>query len=84
VTNTEVVGAFLDRRPGSTRNLTTDGHKMFSYGVKVAEWLSNGLMVESRETLEKRGSWWSRTTARHIGMVRREAGRRGIKTITAN
>jgi len=63
----DVARAFVERRPLGTANLFTDGCSLWSYQTLVAWWDQ-----DNRVVLDKR--FYSRTTSRHLGLVKRMAG----------
>lgn len=74
-----VVCDFLSRNPGGWEpsqrcSLTTDGRQLRSYATVVAEWENDSVKV-------KVGGGVSCTTSKHIGILRRLAGIRGIRVI---
>lgn len=68
--NLEVVEHFLDRKPAQSGHLTSTGKKLISYWTKVAEWSQGKIMVTS--------TYYSKTTSRHINLMKRKAEEYGI------
>lgn len=69
---TEVISRFLERKPGYSGNLMTDGVHLFSYMVVIGEW--SGKTVR----LPNAGKFYSRTTSRHRNMLEDMAKSKGI------
>ena len=73
--NSTVVEMFLNGQVGSSRSMTTNGKELYSYQSLV------GLRVGEKGIVVVKPSRWSRTTARHVGILREIAQRSGY-TIT--
>lgn len=74
--NVEVVDSFL-RGEALRANLSTDGRRLRSYGVVIAEWSENGREV----VMPHRSVFHSVTTSHHRSLVRETALRRGIVVV---
>ena len=67
-----VVGRFLCRGPGHARTLMSDGQTLWSYSTGVGVWRDGEVVVLCPE------GTISKTTSRHVGLLRAEATRQGI------
>jgi len=72
-TNQEVIEAWLQGYQSQTGNLASDGRMLRSYGVPIAR-LVNGIVFLAPEM--KR--FWSKSTSRHLGLVKATAKARGM------
>jgi hypothetical protein len=72
VTLYDAVEHFLRREPGIGGTLTSDGIRLLSYGVVIAYWDGNTVVLPRDQPL------LTRTTRRHKGMIRRTATTRNI------
>ncbi len=61
--NSEVVRQFLVRGPGEGHNLVSDGQRLISYSIVIAQWIENQLIVND--------SRYSKTTTKHQDILRR-------------
>ena len=68
----EVICRFLEREPGYSGSLMTDGAQLFSYMVVIGKW--SGETVR----LPNAGKFYSRTTSRHCNMLEDMATAKGI------
>lgn len=73
--NCGVVEGFLRGEVGSSRSMTSSGDRLYSYQSLI------GLRVGEKGVVVMRPGRWSRTTARHVGILREIAQRSGY-TIT--
>jgi len=69
IKNTDVVYAWHKGRPLSTKNLLTDGCRLFSYRLLIGERLRDGGMILYNFTAGGLGSV-STTTSRHVKLAR--------------
>lgn len=58
MTNIEVAQAFALGRQGRSLNMSTDGHKLYSYNTVIMQW-SNGMVVVNETK-------YSRTTSKQL------------------
>ena len=70
--NGEIVGSFLQHKPAGVVPLSTDGTKLYSYGVVIAIWKSGKIVMPEVDV------FYSRTTSRHRSMVRDTAAQVGV------
>jgi hypothetical protein len=76
----EVVGSFLKKEKGVGGPLTSDGKRLLSYGVVIAQWLDGGKAI----VLTGGRSEISRTTNRHRDLVRRMAAGAKVALVDEN
>jgi hypothetical protein len=69
IKNTDVVHAWYKGRPLSTRNLLTDGCRLYSYKLLIGERLRDGGLILYDFTAGGLGSV-STTTSRHVKLAR--------------
>ena len=68
----DVVCRFLTREPSSWGTLRSDGKRLWSYDVVIGRWV--GGVVHLPDACV----FYSQTTSRHRGLLRRMAGFKGI------
>lgn len=73
--NSSVVEMFLRGEIGASRSMTTNGRELYSYQSLI------GLRVGEKGVVVVKPTRWSRTTGRHVGILRDIAQRCGY-TIT--
>ena len=66
--NRIVIECFKGQRPFSVKNLKTDGLKLFSYALKIAEWKDGEIVVYDYTSS---GEFVSMTTSQHVGLIKR-------------
>lgn len=64
--NSNVVQSWLAGNPAKSGSLSTDGHSLFSYNLKIAE----GCRIYNYTSS---GKYRSQTTSCHVGLARRIA-----------
>ena len=70
-TNPQVIQSFLNGRPSRGGTLSSDGKSLFSYGLKIAEWVSClGIVVY--DYTSGGNAYRSQTTSQHVGLIKRE------------
>lgn len=79
-TNQQVITAWAKGRPAHSRNLSTDGNRLYSYALGIGEWREIGPVVfnyTARADMNPFGhrvpseGFYSMTTSRHVGLARR-------------
>lgn len=73
--NKDVIADFLNREPASTKNLSTDGTKLYSYSTCIAQWNYNTIIVNP--------TYYSNTTSHHLGILKRAINSNYTETITS-
>ena len=73
-TNPQVIQSFLNGRPAHAGNLSSDGNKLFSYGLLIAEWISQHQGVVVYDYTATGQAFRSMTTSQHVGLIKREVG----------
>ena len=68
--NGQVVAAWLRGVIAGTANLTTDGKDIYSYQLKIGE-TRNGEKVAFDYTSGGLREYYSQTTSKHVGMIKR-------------
>ena len=70
-TNSQVINSFLNGSASRAGSLTTDGNALFSYNLKIAEWVEGrGLIVYDFTSTGQ--AFVSQTTSQHVGLIKRE------------
>ena len=77
LTNEQVVEAFLDQRSANAGALTTDGQSLFSYNLRIAEYLPNngGKAIIVYDYTSRGNAYKSQTTSSHVGMIKQQVPR---------
>jgi len=78
--NPEVVTLFLHRERGWAGPLTSTGDTLTSYGVVIGRWDVSGA-GEPIVVVPDADRWYSVTTSRHRGILRRIATQLGIQLV---
>lgn len=73
-TNSQVIQSFLRAAPASGGALTSNGRELFSYGLKIAEWISQHQGILVYDYTSGGNAYQSQTTSTHVGMIKREVG----------
>ena len=78
--NMEIVGNFLRHEPAGVVPLSTDGTRLYSYGVVIAIWKGGKIQMPEVD------KHYSRTTSRHRNYIRDAAAQKGVvvECTTAN
>ena len=76
-TNEEVVEAFMNQCVSSAGALTTDGQSLYSYNLRIAEYLPNngGTAIIVYDYTSRGGAYKSQTTSSHVGLVKQRVPR---------
>jgi hypothetical protein len=77
LTNEQVINNFLQQRSGNAGALTTDGQSLFSYNLRIAEYLPNrgGKAVIVYDYTAKGGAYQSQSTSQHVGLIKQRIPR---------
>lgn len=71
MTNLNIIKLFLSKQKcNNKKNLSTDGVKLYSYNLKIAEWVGNGMVIFDYTAPH---SFESMTTSNHVGLIKRKA-----------
>ena len=75
-TNDQVIKSFLRNSPAQAGRLHTDGISLFSYDLKIAEWVNTGGCIQAGALLvydytSTGGHFVSMTTSQHVGLIKR-------------
>jgi len=77
MTNEQVVKSWINNQAGKSLHMSTDGKSLFSYEMKVGKTVyeTNGLWsADKKHGLNVQSPFfYSRTTSKHVGIVRRYA-----------
>lgn len=76
-TNEQVVEAFLNQRSLNAGALTTDGQSLFSYNLRIAEYLpsNGGKAIIVYDYTSRGNAYKSQTTSSHVGMIKQRVPR---------
>ena len=69
-TNEQVINSFLNGRPASGLNLSTDGTSLYSYRLEIARHYGGKPMVWDYTATG--GAYQSMTTSQHVGLIKRQ------------
>ena len=70
-TNSQVINSFLNGSSSRAGSLRTDGSALYSYNLKIAEWIDGrGLIVY--DFTSTGNHFVSMTTSQHVGLIKRE------------
>ena len=70
-TNSQVNNSFLNGSASRAGSLTNDGSALYSYSLKIAEWIDGrGLIVYDFTSTGQ--AFVSMTTSQHVGLIKRE------------
>lgn len=72
--NIDVIGAFLNHENLGSLNLLSENDKLFSYDTCVAQWGADELVIN--------GTYYSQTTSKHVGMLKRLGQDFNIRIVT--
>ena len=70
MTNQKVVENWKLGKLGKSLHMSTDGNSLFSYEMKIGQTLTSG---QKQGLNAQRPFFYSRTTSKHVGIVRRYA-----------
>ena len=70
MTNEKVIENWKQGKQGKSLHMETDGKSLFSYEMKIGQTLVNG---EKQGLNVQRPYFYSQTTSKHVGIVRRYA-----------
>ena len=75
-TNDQVIKSFLRNVPARAGRLHTDGTSLFSYDLKIAEWVKYGGCIQAGALLvydytSTGNAFVSMTTSQHVGLIKR-------------
>ena len=72
MTNEKVTEQWTKGKRGESLHMTTDGFSLFSYEMKIGQTLTNG----QKQGLNVQSPFfYSQTTSKHVGIVRRHANK---------
>jgi len=76
-TNEQVVEAFLRQQSSNAGALTTDGQSLFSYNLRIAEYLPNndGKAIIVYDYTSRGNAYKSQTTSSHVGLIKQRVPR---------
>ena len=69
-TNEQVINSFLNGRPASGLNLSTNGTSLYSYRLEIARHYGGKPMVWDYTATG--GAFQSMTTSQHVGLIKRQ------------
>lgn len=76
MTNKDVVARFLKGlKTSSTKNLSSDGMFLYSYNTAIASIMNGRVII----TDYMREHMISMTTSQHVGLLKRECAKNGVK-----
>jgi hypothetical protein len=77
LTNEQVINLFLEQRTGNAGALTTDGQSLFSYNLRIAEYLPNrgGKAIIVYDYTARGNAYKSSTTSQHVGLIKQRIPR---------
>ena len=75
-TNEQVIKSFLRNAPARAGRLHTDGISLFSYNLKIAEWVNAGGCIQAGALMvydytSTGNAFVSMTTSQHVGLIKR-------------
>ena len=65
VTNKDVIASFYEGKPNESDNLSTNGHKLFSYQTAIAE----KVISDDKTVIIKNVTRYSNTTSKHQALI---------------
>ena len=82
-TNDQVVDAFLQQRPASAGALVSDGQSLYSYNLRIAEYIPNngGKAIIVYDYTSRGGAYQSQTTSSHVGMMKQRVPRSNVMLV---
>tara|TARA_B000000557_G_C20608908_1_gene372972 strand:- start:228 stop:524 length:297 start_codon:yes stop_codon:yes gene_type:complete len=75
-TNDQVIKSFLRNSPARAGRLHTDGVRLFSYDLKIAEWIKEGGCIQTGALLvydytAPANAFVSMTTSQHVSLIKK-------------
>lgn len=65
ITNKDVIASFYEGKPNESDNLSTNGHKLFSYKTAIAERIT----TDDKTVIIKNVTRYSNTTSKHQALL---------------
>ena len=78
-TNPDVVTAFTNNRNANARHLISDNGSLYSYGMEIARWIGDQIIVFDYTATGNR--FCSQTTSTHVGMIKRQVNERQVMLV---
>ena len=84
-TNQQVVEAFVAQQPLSAGALVSDGQSLYSYNLRIAEFIPNagGKAIVVYDYTSGGGNFVSQTTSSHVGLVKQQVPRKNVIKVPA-